>query len=69
MLSLNGVCAGYHGIPVLKGASLEVNKGELCVIIGVNSCGKSTLLKAASGLIPITESSVYVDGDNISTLS
>jgi len=69
MLSLNGVCAGYHGIPVLKGASLEVNKGELCVIIGVNSCGKSTLLKAASGLIPITEGSVYVDGDNISTLS
>ncbi len=51
-LAVRGLFAGYGGIGVLHGVDLDVAAGRLTVIVGPNSAGKTTLLKAISGLIP-----------------
>jgi branched-chain amino acid transport system ATP-binding protein len=51
LLDLSGLVAGYGGITAIKGISLEVNPGEVVTLIGSNGAGKSTTLRAISGLI------------------
>lgn len=51
MLSVENVFSGYGELTVVHDVSLDVNKGEIAVIIGPNGCGKSTLLKTIFGLI------------------
>ena len=43
---------------ILKGLNLEINKGEIHVIMGPNGSGKSTLLKAISGLCKINKGQI-----------
>lgn len=50
-LKIEGVIAGYDGSDVLKGVTLEVEKGTLTCIVGPNGAGKSTLLRVISGLL------------------
>lgn len=54
---------------VLKDLDLEVQSGELLVLLGANGSGKTTLLKILSGHLPPTAGSVTLDGDSIATLS
>ncbi|MBI1943314.1 MAG: aldehyde dehydrogenase family protein, partial [Betaproteobacteria bacterium] len=51
-LVVRGLSAGYGGIRVLDGVSLEAPEGELTVVVGSNGAGKTTLLRALSGMIP-----------------
>ncbi|HEX5477702.1 MAG TPA: ABC transporter ATP-binding protein [Burkholderiales bacterium] len=51
MLELKGLQAGYGRARVLFGVHLEVNAGEVAVLLGRNGAGKSTTLKAAMGLL------------------
>ena len=51
LLSVQGLVAGYGGITAIKGIDLEVNDGEIVTLIGSNGAGKSTALRAISGLI------------------
>lgn len=51
MLKIDNLSVKYGVVPVLHAASLEVNEGELVTLIGANGAGKSTTLKAISGLI------------------
>ena len=51
LLSVQGLVAGYGGITAVKGIDLEVNDGEIVTLIGSNGAGKSTTLRAISGLI------------------
>ena len=51
MLVLDDVVAGYGEITALKGVSLEVRAGEIVAILGANGAGKSTTLRAISGLV------------------
>ena len=53
LLSLQGITAGYAGHEVVKGASLSVEAGEFCALLGLNGRGKTTLLRAACGLLPL----------------
>ncbi|MHB1023823.1 MAG: ABC transporter ATP-binding protein [Acidobacteriaceae bacterium] len=48
--------------PVLDGIDLTIEKGEFVSIIGPSGCGKSTLLKLVSGLSPVSDGSILVDG-------
>jgi branched-chain amino acid transport system ATP-binding protein len=50
---------------VLHGVSLEIAKGELAAIVGANGHGKSTLLKAISGLVPVTRGDIAFNGQSI----
>ena len=53
MLRVNNIEVSYLGvIRVLHGISLEIKEGEIVAIIGANGAGKSTTLKAISGLLP-----------------
>lgn len=56
---------GGSYIQVLKGVSLQVNQGDMCVIQGTSGSGKSTLLNCIGGLDTIESGSIKVDGTEI----
>ena len=69
MLKIEGLCAAYGRIQVLKKVSIKVPKGEVVSIIGANGAGKSTLLKAISGLMEIDKGRILYKDRDIAGLS
>lgn len=59
----------YGPIPVLKGVSLEISKGELVSIVGPSGAGKSTLLYVVSSLEKADQGSLFFEGQDIAQLS
>ena len=51
---------------ILKGVSLDIEKGEVVVILGPSGCGKSTLLRCVNGLESIQSGEILLDGEVIS---
>ena len=51
LLEVSGLAAGYGAIAAIKGISLVVEDGEIVTLIGSNGAGKSTTLRAVSGII------------------
>ena len=68
MLEIKGVHAGYGNLKILRGIDMEVPSGGIVTLLGGNGTGKSTLLKAISGLIPLMEGEVIFDGVSVSKL-
>jgi branched-chain amino acid transport system ATP-binding protein len=67
MLVVDNVFAGYEpGVPIVRGASIEVTRGEVVAVLGPNGAGKSTLIKAIAGVVPKFSGSVALDGEDIS---
>jgi branched-chain amino acid transport system ATP-binding protein len=66
MLEVRDLHAGYAGSEVLFGLSLRVEQGEGVVVLGPNGHGKTTLLRAISGLVRPTAGVVELDGELIS---
>ncbi len=65
-LVLRDVVAGYEpGLPIVRGACVEVASGEVVVLLGPNGAGKSTLVKAAAGLVAISAGAVLLEGADI----
>jgi branched-chain amino acid transport system ATP-binding protein len=64
LLSVSGLRAGYGPVNVLDDLELQVNAGEIVVILGANGAGKTTTMRAISGTIPRT-GSVRLDGVDI----
>lgn len=63
MIRLENVSKIYpDGTEAVKNVSLEINEGELCVLLGPSGCGKTTTMKMINRLIPITEGRIYIDG-------
>ncbi|MFD4960819.1 ABC transporter ATP-binding protein [Microbacterium sp. NPDC058389] len=60
-----GLVAGYGGRRVVDGIDMEIPAGRISVIVGANACGKSTLLKTLSRLLPAQEGAVVLDGKRI----
>jgi len=69
VLRLEGVTAGYGRIAALRDVTLEVRRGELVCLIGANGAGKSTTLKAISGLVRPTAGRITWDGQEIQRLA
>lgn len=67
MLEIRDVVGGYEDIQVLRGVSLDVHEGEIVGLLGPNGHGKSTLLKAISGVHPATGGSIRFKGNEIAT--
>ena len=60
---------GYGGADILKGCTIDVNEGEIAVIVGPNGAGKSTAMKAMLGMLELKSGSVRFKGKDISALS
>ena len=65
MLEIRDLVCGYGGVTALRGISLEVKAGQLVALIGANGAGKSTALRAISGLVPPRSGSMVFDGRDI----
>jgi branched-chain amino acid transport system ATP-binding protein len=58
--------AGYEpGLPIVRGASLEVRRGEILAVLGPNGAGKSTLVKAVAGLVAVWGGRALFEGRDI----
>ena len=68
ILSLVDVQAGYDGVPVVFGVSLEVMPGELVAVVGANGAGKSTTLRSIAGLNNPIRGSIRFAGRDISRM-
>ena len=62
ILAVSDLWAGYGDAPVIRGLGLTVEPGEVAVIIGPNGHGKTTLLRAISGLVKPSGGEVLLDG-------
>lgn len=69
MLELKNVVCRYGKVSALDDVSLNVGQGELVTIIGANGAGKSTTLKAISGLLNPAQGSIHFMGEDITKAS
>lgn len=65
MLKIDNLEVAYGNIKAIKGISLEVNKGEIVTLIGSNGAGKSTTLRAISGILKPRSGSITFKGERI----
>ena len=68
MLSLASVSAGYGSFQALFGVSLDVSRGEAVGVIGPNGAGKTTLMRVISGMLPMSEGAMTIEGQPIGGL-
>jgi branched-chain amino acid transport system ATP-binding protein len=68
-LSGENLVGGYGGADILKGCSIDVDAGEIVVIVGPNGAGKSTAMKALLGMLELKQGEVCFRGKNISKLT
>lgn len=68
LLKLNGISGGYHKEIVIKGISLEINKGDFMGIIGPNGSGKTTLLRLMSKVLLPKTGTITFQGNDISAM-
>lgn len=68
LLSISGLVAGYGGITAVKGIDLAVEQGEIVTLIGSNGAGKSTTLRAISGLVRPRRGAISFSGQPITSL-
>jgi branched-chain amino acid transport system ATP-binding protein len=69
LLRVTNLHAGYGGGEVLHGISLELAVGEFLCIIGANTAGKSTLLRAISRLLPRVSGKIEFEGNDLLPLA
>ena len=65
MLKIDNLEVAYGNIRAIKGISLEVNEGEIVTLIGSNGAGKSTTLRAISGILKPRSGSITFNGERI----
>ncbi|MEO9274959.1 urea ABC transporter ATP-binding subunit UrtE [Marinomonas sp. 5E14-1] len=69
MISINNVDQLYGGTQILWGLDLEIKAGSITCIMGRNGVGKTTLLKAIMGLLPIKSGDITMEGEALSKQS
>lgn len=62
ILSVTNLSANYGSIRALRGVSLSVREGETLAVIGANGAGKTSLMRAISGILPLAEGRANFDG-------
>jgi branched-chain amino acid transport system ATP-binding protein len=67
MLTLLGVSASYGAVPAIDDVTIEVGEGEAVGLLGANGAGKSTTLRAISGLVRLTAGKIAFEGIDIAT--
>ncbi len=65
LLEVSGLKVKYGAIEALKGIGLKVNKGEVVALIGANGAGKTSTLRAVSGMLKPAAGKIQLDGADI----
>jgi branched-chain amino acid transport system ATP-binding protein len=68
LLELRNIRVGYGAVEALKGISLQLDRGRSVCLLGANGAGKSTALRAISGLVPLRGGEIHFDGQRIDGL-
>ncbi|MFP5512742.1 MAG: ABC transporter ATP-binding protein [Alphaproteobacteria bacterium] len=68
-LEIEGLEVRYGPVQAVRGVSLRAEPGTITAILGANGAGKSSLMKAISGLAPVAAGRIRLDGEDITTLS
>jgi branched-chain amino acid transport system ATP-binding protein len=68
LLELRAVEVAYGDLPALRGVSLSVEAGETLSVVGANGAGKTTMLRAISGLMRPRAGQIFLDGVRLDTL-
>ena len=68
-IDVKDLSVGYGDYVLLHDADYQVNKGDIFIIMGGSGCGKSSMLRVLTGLLPPLKGSVVVEGTNIVTAS
>jgi branched-chain amino acid transport system ATP-binding protein len=68
MLKLSNVSAAYGSVPAISNVAIEIGAGEAVGLLGANGAGKSTTLRAISGLVKLSAGKVTFDGVDIASL-
>lgn len=66
MLKVDQINAAYGDLQVLWDVSLEVDPGQVVALVGANAAGKTTTIKAISGLMKLTGGRIALDGQELS---
>jgi branched-chain amino acid transport system ATP-binding protein len=69
MLELSGISASYGSVPAISNVSITIGEGEAVGLLGANGAGKSTTLRAISGLVRLTSGTITFLGTNLASLS
>lgn len=67
-LEIHGLEVRYGPVEAVRGVTLRAEPGTITAILGANGAGKSSLMKAISGLVPATAGRITLDGDDITRL-
>jgi branched-chain amino acid transport system ATP-binding protein len=65
LLKVSGLKVAYGGIEAVKGIDFEVREGELVTLIGSNGAGKTSTMKAITGILPLNEGDIEYLGKSI----
>lgn len=65
LLKVRNLVMEYDGKPVLRGIDLDLNEGELKVVMGPSGCGKSTLLRCLNRLVTPTSGQIIFRGEDV----
>ena len=69
MLGIKNIVVHYGGVEALKGISFDAEEGSITTLIGANGAGKSTCLRAISGLVPLTSGEIWFEGKRIDKIT
>ncbi len=69
LLTAISLSAGYGAEAVVRDVSFELGAGEFCALLGLNGCGKTTLLKAICGLLPALSGRCIINGADCARLN
>ena len=65
MLEIRNLVCRYGEVAAVKGISLRVERGQLVALIGANGAGKTTMLRAISGLLPVAGGRIFFESADI----
>lgn len=67
ILELKGITVSYDNRPVISNFSMQLKRGELVAIVGASGSGKSSLIRAILGFVPIASGEMFVNGVSMRT--
>lgn len=65
VISIRNICFAYDKIPIYNNFSLDIDEGDIFFIMGINGCGKTTLLKIIGSFLKIDSGKIQIDGRSL----